>query len=79
MTWQAQNERGYHIFSALLAGADANLREALSLRDASTFSYMNKSNCFEVEGIDDKAEFTKVWVWLCFVNVNYGIQLLKIQ
>jgi len=54
---RALNERSFHIFYQLIAGADASLQSELGLSGPDYFSYLNSSKCYQVEGMDDKAEF----------------------
>jgi myosin heavy subunit len=58
---QAQNERNFHIFYQLLAGAESSLLSKLDLtRDALHYTYLNSSKCVAVDGIDDRTDFTDV-------------------
>ncbi|KAL6052487.1 unconventional myosin-Ia [Balamuthia mandrillaris] len=57
VVFQAQNERNFHIFYQLIAGASASQRQEMQLGDPSTFNYLNQSGCFVVDGMNDAAEF----------------------
>lgn len=54
---QAPNERNFHIFYQLLAGADDALRQELYLDDPENFTYLNQSGCISIDGTDDAADF----------------------
>ena len=54
---QSQGERNYHIFYQLLAGAPDSWRTQMSLKDPSTYHYLNQSGCIKLDGMDDKEEF----------------------
>eukprot|EP01122_Echinamoeba_exundans_P012210 TRINITY_DN5050_c0_g1_i1.p1 TRINITY_DN5050_c0_g1~~TRINITY_DN5050_c0_g1_i1.p1 ORF type:complete len:1669 (+),score=459.37 TRINITY_DN5050_c0_g1_i1:93-5099(+) len=60
VTYQAPEERNYHIFYQLLRGADAGLREQLGLLEPEEFNYTNQSGCIDIPGVDDAEEFTAV-------------------
>jgi hypothetical protein len=60
VTYQAPEERNYHIFYQLLRGADAGLREQLGLLEPEEFNYTNQSGCIDIPGVDDSEEFTAV-------------------
>ena len=57
---QNKGERNYHVFYALIAGADAAMREAFSLLPASDFLYLTGGGMTDVPGRDDAAEFTAI-------------------
>eukprot|EP00051_Salpingoeca_urceolata_P021427 m.336285 g.336285 ORF g.336285 m.336285 type:complete len:1061 (+) comp19795_c1_seq2:302-3484(+) len=54
---QNREERNFHIFYQLCAGASAEQREGLGVQDPSYFWYLRQSGCDKVDGIDDKQEF----------------------
>ncbi|PRP79992.1 hypothetical protein PROFUN_12279 [Planoprotostelium fungivorum] len=54
---RSQNERSFHIFYQLIAGADSSLQSELGLSGPDYFNYLSSSRCYQVDGIDDKAEF----------------------
>ncbi|KAG5235563.1 Myosin-2 heavy chain [Salix suchowensis] len=56
----ANDERSYHIFYQLCAGAPSTLRDRLNLRMASEYKYLNQSECLVVDGVDDGMEFHKL-------------------
>ncbi|KAG9401694.1 hypothetical protein AC1031_009552 [Aphanomyces cochlioides] len=55
---QSQDERNFHIFYELCAGADENLATELSLSDAEDFDLLNESGCYtRRDGVDDADQF----------------------
>lgn len=54
---QGPNERNYHIFYMLLAGASKEARKELALRPADQFRYLSQGGCTEVDHRDDLREF----------------------
>ncbi|XP_015791886.1 unconventional myosin-IXa [Tetranychus urticae] len=57
---QAKNERNYHVFYYLLAGADQADKEVLHLTKASDYFYLNQSKCYTLEGVDEAYEFSRL-------------------
>lgn len=54
---QSANERNFHIFYQLLAGANSNEKKEFSLMSADKFHYLNQSGSYTVDGVDDATEF----------------------
>lgn len=57
VTIQAEQERNFHIFYQLLAGADAQTREDLYLSAPEDYHYLSQSGCIQLNGVDDAEEF----------------------
>ncbi|XP_055956290.1 unconventional myosin-IXa isoform X3 [Patella vulgata] len=57
---QAKNERNYHVFYYLLAGADDTERHSLHLTKPEEYNYLSCSNCVILEGTDEKYEFARL-------------------
>ena len=53
-------ERNYHVFYHLLKGADAKMKADLDLAEPKHYEYLKKSECYEVNTIDDKELFLEV-------------------
>ncbi|KAM9985090.1 hypothetical protein ACTFIY_009513 [Dictyostelium cf. discoideum] len=70
---QVYNERNYHIFYQLLSGASEELKEKLNLKSIEEYSYLNKSGCFEIEGVSDEEHFNKT----CHAMQVAGITLVE--
>lgn len=58
--FQNRDERGFHIFYQMLAGADASMRDAFRLQEPSYYNYLNQSGCYTVEGTNDVEEWNDV-------------------
>ncbi|KAK5574928.1 hypothetical protein RB653_010182 [Dictyostelium firmibasis] len=70
---QVYNERNYHIFYQLLSGASEELKEKLNLKTIEEYNYLNKSGCFEIEGVSDEEHFNKT----CHAMQVAGISLVE--
>ncbi|XP_034943803.1 unconventional myosin-IXa-like isoform X2 [Chelonus insularis] len=57
---QGKNERNYHVFYYLLAGASEQERQLLHLQSADRYNYLNKSGCYGLENIDERHEFSRL-------------------
>ena len=57
VTQAGANERSYHIFYQLLAGASPELKAQLSLGAPSDYTYLRQSGCYDVAGVDEVEEF----------------------
>jgi myosin-1 len=54
---QIQNERNFHIFYQFTKGASQTYRTNLGVQTPETYLYTSKSKCYDVDGIDDLAEY----------------------
>ncbi|KAI8683759.1 Myosin-1 [Fusarium keratoplasticum] len=54
---QITNERNFHIFYQFTKGASQQYRETFGIQKPETYVYTSRSKCFDVDGIDDLAEF----------------------
>ncbi|XP_044000848.1 unconventional myosin-IXAa-like isoform X2 [Aphidius gifuensis] len=57
---QGKNERNYHVFYYLLAGANEQEKQLLHLKNYDSYNYLNKSGCYGLENIDEKHEFSRL-------------------
>ncbi|XP_063983147.1 unconventional myosin-IXa-like isoform X2 [Diachasmimorpha longicaudata] len=57
---QGKNERNYHVFYYLLAGANDQERQVLHLESPDRYNYLNKSGCYGLENIDERHEFSRL-------------------
>lgn len=57
---QGHNERSYHVFYYLLAGASHAERQQLQLLKPSDYRYLNQSKCYTIEGCDEQFEFVRL-------------------
>jgi myosin heavy subunit len=53
---QAANERNFHIFYQLCAGASPEQRTALHLGDVADYHYTSQGQCFTLRQVDDRDE-----------------------
>lgn len=56
---QILNERNFHIFYQFTKGASQKHREAFGLQQPQSYLYTSKSKCYDVQGIDDHADFNE--------------------
>jgi myosin-1 len=54
---QIKDERNFHIFYQFTKGASENYRTTFGVQTPETYLYTSKSKCFDVEGINDIADF----------------------
>ena len=54
---QITNERNFHIFYQFTKGASKSYRESYGVQTPDKYAYTSRSKCFDVEGIDDLAEY----------------------
>ncbi|XP_036432235.1 unconventional myosin-IXAb isoform X3 [Colossoma macropomum] len=59
LVYQEHNERNYHVFYYLLAGASEEERKAFHLLQPEEYHYLNQ-DCFTVEGEDLKHDFERL-------------------
>ncbi|KAK1603409.1 hypothetical protein QYE76_016522 [Lolium multiflorum] len=52
----SEAERNYHCFYMICAGSPEE-RERYKLGDPSTFHYLNQSNCYKIDGLDESKEY----------------------
>ncbi|XP_015214796.2 unconventional myosin-X-like [Lepisosteus oculatus] len=57
---QNPGERNYHVFYALLAGADEEHRELYFLTEPESYHYLSQSGCVQDKSLDDKRLFNSV-------------------
>nr|XP_049702444.1 unconventional myosin-IXa isoform X4 [Helicoverpa armigera] len=57
---QGRNERNYHVFYYLLAGASEQEKEQLHLLSVDKYNYLSRTGCSEVPGIDEQYEFSRL-------------------
>nr|XP_034195851.1 unconventional myosin-IXAa-like isoform X1 [Osmia lignaria]XP_034195852.1 unconventional myosin-IXAa-like isoform X1 [Osmia lignaria]XP_034195853.1 unconventional myosin-IXAa-like isoform X1 [Osmia lignaria] len=57
---QGRNERNYHVFYYLLAGASEQEKQLLHLESCDRYNYLNKSGCYGLENIDERHEFSRL-------------------
>nr|XP_033490984.1 unconventional myosin-IXAb-like isoform X7 [Epinephelus lanceolatus] len=60
LVYQEHNERNYHVFYYLLAGASEEERKSFHLLKPEEYHYLNQQDCFTVEGEDLKHDFERL-------------------
>ena len=62
LSFQAKNERNYHIFYQLLAGGSVNpdMKKELFLEAPSSYNYLNQSGCYTLDGVNDITMFDQL-------------------
>ena len=71
ITFQAPEERNYHIFYQLTAAcmASSDLRKMLMMEDPRTFHYINQSGCYTLDGVDDVQMFDQLRLAMQVLNI----------
>ncbi|KAG9761728.1 myosin IC heavy chain, partial [Aureobasidium melanogenum] len=54
---QIMNERNFHIFYQFTKACSENYRQTFGIQQPQSFVYTSASKCYDVQGIDDHAEF----------------------
>eukprot|EP00002_Diphylleia_rotans_P032209 TRINITY_DN6746_c0_g1_i1.p1 TRINITY_DN6746_c0_g1~~TRINITY_DN6746_c0_g1_i1.p1 ORF type:complete len:1802 (-),score=377.38 TRINITY_DN6746_c0_g1_i1:222-5627(-) len=67
---QSPDERNYHIFYQLTAGATEEEREKYSILPVSEYRYLNQSGCVKIDHVDDAEEFNRVKMALTVLNMS---------
>ncbi|XP_078447679.1 myosin-2-like [Wolffia australiana] len=67
---RARNERSYHIFYQLCAGAPQHLRERLYLRSAEEFEYLKHSMCLAIDNVNDAERFLLLMEALDVIQIS---------
>ncbi|XP_023707934.1 unconventional myosin-IXa isoform X6 [Cryptotermes secundus] len=57
---QGRNERNYHVFYYLLAGASDSEKNLLHLQKTEDYSYLSKSGCYILDNVDENYEFSRL-------------------
>uniref|UniRef100_A0A069DY68 Putative myosin class v heavy chain n=1 Tax=Panstrongylus megistus TaxID=65343 RepID=A0A069DY68_9HEMI len=57
---QGRNERNYHVFYYLLAGASDTDKQQLHLQTVQYYNYLNRSGCYILDNVDEKYEFSRL-------------------
>ena len=66
----AVGERSFHIFYQICAGLDAEQRRRYNIGRAEDYAYLNGTQCFGVEGMDDSKEFNETFSALQALGVT---------
>ena len=57
---QSSGERNYHIFYQILSGCPAEFRTRASFLSPDQYNYLLQSGCYEIDGVNDAADFQEV-------------------
>lgn len=75
----SEAERNYHCFYMICA-ASPEERERYKLGDPSTFHYLNQSNCYKIDGLDESKEYleTRKAMDICGINTEEQEAIFRI-
>lgn len=68
------NERNYHSFYMLLAGASPEMKEDLYLMSAEDYHYLNQSGCCEIPGRSELEEYKELNNSMQHLNLEKEVQ-----
>lgn len=71
---QIVNERNFHIFYQFTKGASENYRSTFGIQQPQTYAYLSRSKCYDVDGIDDLAEFGDTLQAMGIIGLTQGEQ-----
>lgn len=72
ITYQSIGERNYHVFYQLLAAGQKNqqLRQKFHLMPANFYNYLNQTQCFTIDTVDDCEMFDSLRTALSVLNMD---------
>jgi myosin I len=71
---QITNERNFHIFYQFTKGASENYRTIYGIQQPETYAYLSRSKCYDVDGIDDLAEYRDTMNAMNVIGLSQGEQ-----
>ncbi|KAK4898112.1 hypothetical protein LTR28_001641, partial [Elasticomyces elasticus] len=71
---QITNERNFHIFYQFTKAASQNYRETFGVQQPQSYLYTSKSKCYDVQGIDDTADFKDTVQAMKVIGLSQGEQ-----
>lgn len=72
ITYQSVGERNYHVFYQLLSAGQMNqeLRKKFHLMPANFYNYLNKTQCYTIDGVNDCAMFDSLRMAMSVLNME---------
>lgn len=71
---QIANERNFHIFYQFTKAASKEHREQFGVQEPTTYLYTSRSKCYDVQGIDDHADFIETLNAMKIIGLSKGEQ-----
>ena len=66
----SDQERNFHVFYQLCAGAETSDRETWRLKDATEFYYTNQGSCFTLKGVNDAEEYARTLAAMDVIGIT---------
>lgn len=67
---QNPDERNFHIFYQILAGATGEQKSTLGLTNPDYYFYLSQSGTYKVDGIDDRQEFSDTMTAMSVIGIS---------
>ncbi|KAF9561042.1 Myosin type-2 heavy chain 1 [Mortierella alpina] len=74
LNYQPDQERNYHIFYQLVAGAPPSEKKELDLQSINQFNYLKQGGIQTINGVDDAAEFEITQRALSTIGISVHVQ-----
>ena len=71
ITFQAKDERNYHVFYQLCKAGD---KKRFQLLPPAQFEYLNQSGCFDLADTNDEREYEKLRMAMTVLNIDEEVQ-----